>query len=124
MPYTDANRTIQLTTPLGANTLLATAFQGREAVSELFLFRIDAMTEATTPIAFDALLGQSVTVTIVMAAGSRYFNGIVIGVTQGTREEAFTHYKLEIAPSVWTLTRNAQSRIFQQMAVPDILKAV
>jgi type VI secretion system secreted protein VgrG len=122
--YTDAQRTIQLTTPLAANTLLATAFQGREAISELFFFQLNAMTESTTPIAFDALLGQSITVTLVLAAGSRYFNGIVVGVTQAAREEAFTNYKLTIAPSVWTLTRNAQSRIFQQMAVPDILKAV
>lgn len=124
MAYTDAQRAIQLTTPLGSNTLLATALQGREAISELFLFHLDTMTESTTPIAFDALLGQSVTVTIVMATGNRYFNGIVIGVAQGAREEIFTNYKLEIAPSVWTLTRNAQSRIFQQQAVPDILKAV
>jgi type VI secretion system secreted protein VgrG len=124
MAYTDAQRTIQLTTPLGANVLLATSFQGREAVSELFFFHLDAMTESTTPLAFDALLGQSITVTLVLATGNRYFNGIVIGVTQGTREEVFTNYKLEIAPSVWTLTRNAQSRIFQQMAVPDILKKV
>ncbi len=124
MAYTDQHRVIQLTTPLGPNKLLAWTFQGREAISELFFFHIDAMTEETDPIEFDKLLGQSVTVKIEMLKGDRYFNGIVIGVVQATREEVFTHYKLEIAPSVWTLTRNTQSRIFQQMSVPDILKKV
>ena len=59
-----------------------------------------------------------------MAKGDR-FNGIVIGMTQAARqEEVHTQYRLEVAPTVWTLTRNAQSRIFQQTAVPDILKTV
>jgi type VI secretion system secreted protein VgrG len=124
MAYTDQHRVIQLTTPLGPNKLLAWTFQGREAISELFFFHIDTMTEETDPIEFDKLLGQSVTVKIEMLKGDRYFNGIVIGVVQATREEVFTHYKLEIAPSVWTLTRTTQSRIFQQMSVPDILKKV
>jgi type VI secretion system secreted protein VgrG len=124
MPYTDEHRLIRLTTPLGDNQLIATAFQGREAISELFSFQIDARTESKTPVAFDDLLGQSVTVEIVMLQGNRFFNGIVVGVTQGIREEVHTQYKMEIAPSVWTLTRNSQSRIFQQMSVPDILKQV
>jgi type VI secretion system secreted protein VgrG len=124
MAYTDALRTIKMTTPLGANQLIATTFQGREAISELFFFHLDVMTEATNVIAFDSLLGQNITVTIEMAAGDRYFNGIVIGMAQASREEVLTHYKLVMAPTVWPLTRNAQSRIFQQKAVPDILKAV
>ena len=47
MPYTDALRTIKMTTPLGANKLIATSFQGREAISELYFFHLDVMTEAT-----------------------------------------------------------------------------
>jgi type VI secretion system secreted protein VgrG len=122
--YADQNRTIQFTTPLGPDKLFATALQGREAVSELFSFHIDAMTEERDPIAFDKLLGEKVTVKIELAKGNRFFNGIVIGLTQAAREEVLTHYHLVIAPSVWTLTRNAQSRIFQQMSVPDILKEI
>ena len=36
----------------------------------------------------------------------------------------FTRYQAEIVPQLWLLTRKAQSRIFQQIAVPDILKQV
>ncbi len=49
---------------------------------------------------------------------------MVIGFTQGVREELFTHYRLEIAPSLWTLTRKAKSCIFQQQTVTDILKTL
>src|SRR6185312_15412864 len=106
------------------NQLITTAFQGREAISELFYFHLDVVTEAADPVDFSALLGQKVTVKVEATQGDRIFNGIVIAVAQAGREENFTHYKLEIAPSVWTLTRTARSRIFQQKTVPDILKAV
>jgi type VI secretion system secreted protein VgrG len=124
--FTDTNRPIKLTTPLGANALLAANFRGREAVSELYRFQIDALTENATAPDFSTILGQSVTVSIEgkSESGIRYFNGIVVSFTQGVREEQFTHYRLEVVPSLWTLTRNAQSRIFQQKTVIDILKTV
>lgn len=124
--YTDTSRAIQLTTPdVGAYKLLAANFRGREAVSELFRFQIDTVTQDPDPLVFQKLLGQAVTVSIQgKQGGTRYFNGIVIGITQGVREELFTYYRLEIAPTLWTLTRNTNCRIFQQKAVPDILKAV
>src|SRR5262249_39729152 len=36
----------------------------------------------------------------------------------------FTAYRMEVVPQVWLLTRRAQSRIFQHLPVPDILKKV
>ncbi len=122
--FTQDNRPMLLTTPLGANKLIASAFSGREAVSELFHFRVDAVWQDTSPLVFDQLLGKTIMLSVAGSKGRRDFNGMVIGITQGAREELFTHYRLDIAPSVWTLTRNAQSRIFQQMSVPDILKQV
>ena len=123
--YTDSSRPIQLTTPLGPNALLAANLRGREAVSELFRFQIDTLTQATDPVKFESILGQTVTVAIQgKQGGTRYINGLVIGFTQGTREELFTHYRLEIAPSLWTLTRKAKSCIFQQKTVTDILKTL
>ncbi len=123
MPFQDDQRPIQFTTPLGQYKLLVSNFRGREAVSELFRFQIDAVTEETDPIQFENLLGQTVTVTIEgKQGGDRYFNGLVIGFTQGIREEMFTYYRVEIAPNLWKLTRNAKSCIFQQKSVTDILK--
>src|SRR6185437_14299074 len=123
--FAQSDRPIQLTTPLGADKLVAQTIQGHEAISELFSFRIDALWQTPNdPLAFDQLLGKNVTVSVATLDDKRYFNGIVIGITQASQEELFTHYRLDIAPDVWKLTRNVQCRIFQQKTIPDILKAV
>jgi type VI secretion system secreted protein VgrG len=125
MAYTQSDRTIQIETPLGTDKLLAVSLRGRESVSELFHFQVEVFTEEKDAIEFDKLLGQTVTVKLMgKEGGTRYFNGLVIGLTQGVRDEQFTQYRLEIAPNLWKLTRTAQTRIFQQKSVSDIIKAV
>jgi hypothetical protein len=39
--YTQSNRALQVTTPLGDDKLLVTGFRGSETLSTLFLFQID-----------------------------------------------------------------------------------
>ena len=122
--FSDQNRPIQFTTPLGKDKLLITSFSARESVSGLFRFYVEAVTEDRNPIAFEQLLGQKVTVNIVATEGTRYFNGMVTSVTQRVQEEVFTQYVLELAPTTWKLTRNTNSAIYQQQSVVDILKVV
>src|SRR5262249_55007498 len=81
--------------------------------------------ENRTDVSFDKLLGQAVTVTLLLPqGGKRYFNGICNRVSQGQRDNTFTHYHMEVVPMLWLLTKNSQSRIFQHVSVPDILKKV
>ena len=54
----------------------------------------------------------------------RYFNGIVSRFTQMGMESRFEAYRAEIVPQLWLLSRTFQSRIFQNLSVPDILKKV
>jgi uncharacterized protein involved in type VI secretion and phage assembly len=54
----------------------------------------------------------------------RYINGLCACFSQGDRNTTFTDHHAEIVPRVWLLTRQIQSRIFQQKSVPNILKAV
>ena len=60
----------------------------------------------------------------------RFFNGIVNRFSQAGRIPSamggttLTRYRAEVVPKYWLLTRNHQSRIFQQISVPDILKKV
>ena len=61
--YSQANRPMAVTTPLGADVLLLQQFSGTEAISRLFRFQLELLAESSTDIAFDQLLGQSVTVT-------------------------------------------------------------
>jgi type VI secretion system secreted protein VgrG len=124
--YTQDNRPLQVATPLGKDKLLLEGLTGTEGLSQLFTFHLEMLAEKPTEVAFDKLLGQSVTVTLLLAGTSdkRFFNGICNRVSQGEQDATFTQYHLEIVPQFWLLTRRAQSRIFQRMSVPDILKKV
>lgn len=123
--FTQENRPIAVTTPLGEDVLLLVGFTGQEAISRLFSFQLDLLAENETQVNFDGLLGQPITITQVLPdEQERYFSGICNRVSQGGQDDTFTAYRLEIVPKFWLLTRRAQSRIFQQKSVPDILKAV
>lgn len=123
--YVQANRPITVTTPLGKDVLLLVGFEGEEGISRLFRFRLDLLAENRREIAFDKLLGQKITFSLAYDEEQRrFFNGICIRVSQGRRDETFTHYTMEIVPQLWLLTRRSQSRIFQHINVRDILKKV
>ena len=124
--YQQSKYPIEVTTPLGKDVLLLVGFSGYEGLSQLFNFQLDLLAEKSADVAFDKLLGQKVTASIKLPDGSkkRYFNGICNRVSQGEQDFDFTSYRLEIVPQFWLHTRRAQSRIFQHVSVPDILKKV
>ncbi|HMF49005.1 MAG TPA: type VI secretion system tip protein VgrG, partial [Candidatus Saccharimonadales bacterium] len=125
MSYTQQNRAMEVTTPLGKDKLLLVGFTGQESVSRLFSFNLALIAENNTDVAFDKLLGQKITIRLdLLEREKRFFNGICNRISQGERGEVFTSYRMEIVPQLWVLTKRAQSRIFQQMSVPDILKKV
>jgi type VI secretion system secreted protein VgrG len=123
--YTQDGRRLVVKTPLGKDDLLLNGFGGQEAISRLFSFRLECVAENTKKIPFDALLGQSITVEVTLPGNSkRYFNGICRRVAQGARDAVFTKHLLDVVPKFWLLSKKKQSRIFQHMSVPDILKKV
>jgi type VI secretion system secreted protein VgrG len=121
--YTQANRPLTIKTPLGQDVLLPTRFRGCETISQLFDFRVHLLTEAANEIQFDQILGQNVTVELRLNnQEKRYFNGLVKRFSQGGRDETFVHFRAEIVPQLWLLTKKVRSRIFQHLSVPDILR--
>lgn len=123
--FTQENRVLKITTPLGKDVLLLQGFSGQEAISSMFQFHLDLLAENQRTIAFDSLLGQKVGVSLMLPAGKeRYFHGIVSSFSQGGRDQRFTRYRAEMVPQLWLLTRRVQSRIFQHVSVPEILKQV
>jgi type VI secretion system secreted protein VgrG len=123
--YTQAERPLSVTTPLGPDVLLLVGVNGREALSELFRFDLELLAENGVDIAFEKLLGQKVTARIRLTEQTnRYIAGVVSRVAQGSRDEVFTTYRIELVPQLWALTRRKQSRIFQALSVPEILKKV
>ena len=73
-------------------------------------------------------LGASVTAGLLTEAEGerRYFNGIVsrMGREPGTICAIIGAYRLEVVPKLWLLTRNSNSRIFQEKSVTKILEEV
>src|ERR1051326_577159 len=122
--YSQEGRIIAVQTPLGDNVLLLQKLTGIEAISRLFTFHLDLLSE-NPAISFNDIVGRHATITIHLASGkNRYVNGMVSRFIQSGRDNRFTHYQAEIVPWMWDLTRNANCRIFQQMTVVEIIKAV
>jgi type VI secretion system secreted protein VgrG len=129
MNATQQGRMMSITTPLGEDALLINKFSATEALSELFKFEAELLIEKENePLKtedIEQLLGQPVTVTITQRdETTRFFNGIVNRFAQGGQDDWFYYYHAEVVPWLWLLTQTFQSRIFQQLSVPDILKEV
>ncbi len=129
MPISQDDRLLQIATPLGKDFLLLNKFQAQEGISSLFRFELDLLHEETeasakpTIVDVTQILGQPMLVSLTQADDTiRYFSGIVSHFLQGNRDEHYTYYRAVIVPRLWLLTQRAQSRIFQQISVPDILK--
>jgi type VI secretion system secreted protein VgrG len=120
-----AHRPLAVSTPLGAEALILVGFSGREAISQPFIYQLDLVADNKTAVPFEKLLGQSVTVALELPGGKRrFFNGVCSRFSQGVRDEQLTAYHMEVVPEFWLLTRSAQTRTFQHLSVPDILKQV
>jgi type VI secretion system secreted protein VgrG len=123
--YTQESRPMAVSTSLGKDVLLLVGFTAKEAISQLFDIQLDLIAENKTDVSFDKLLGEKVAIGLKLPDGKeRYFSGICSRFSQGRRDDTFTHYRMEVVPQFWLLTRRVQSRIFQHLSVPDILKKV
>jgi type VI secretion system secreted protein VgrG len=128
--YTQENRLLAVNTPLGEDVLLLTRFQGSDALSHLFRFELQLLSEYHN-ISFEKIIGENVTVSIFLADGSRrYFNGLIArfshehGMDHQASSLHFSRYHATMVPWFWLLTRTSDSRIFQNLSVPDIVKKI
>jgi type VI secretion system secreted protein VgrG len=131
MATTQDGRLMSIATPLGKDHLLINRFTATEGLSQLFSIDIELLHEETTvsftPTIVDphSLIGQSVTIFLSAEDGStREFSGMVNKFSQGNRDIRFSYYYISVVPHAWLLTQKSESRIFQQISVPDILKKV
>jgi type VI secretion system secreted protein VgrG len=123
MAYTQDNRFIGIDTPLGKDVLLLSALTGSEGISRLFNFELDLLSENSS-ISFDQIVGQKVTIRINLADSKRYINGYVSRFAQAGSDFRLTHYRMEVVPWLWFLTRRANCRIFQNQKISDIIKKI
>jgi len=121
---TQENRQLILETTLGKDVLLLTSFSGREEISRLFSYHLEAFSEKDSIPAKD-IVGKNVTFKVRLPDDSfRFFNGFVNRFSAGARETGYRRYELEVVPWLWFLTRTADCRIFQNKTIPEIIEQI
>jgi len=120
------NRIVTAHTPLG-EALRFRAMQGTEALSQLFEFDVELLSDSCA-LDLKALLGKSLSLEMEVAnAGKRFLDGIVarcvlLGREGGTDRQYL--YRATVRPWLWLLTRSQDCKIFQNQSVPQILQTV
>lgn len=124
MPLTQTDRLLTVTTPLGADAFLLVGFSGREELSRPFSFTLDLVTDQT--VAPADLVGKPIGWQVVFPDESpRKFHGRVRSLAVGPAVgRGLRSYRAEVVPWLWFLTRAADCKIFQNLSVTDIIKAV
>src|SRR6516164_2250567 len=123
--YTQQNSPLKFKAQdLGDDDLLITQLGGYEALSELFVFQLELLAPVDKPVDFEKVLGKGASVGVLSHGDPRYFQGIISRLAQGQRDDRFLTYSAILVPHVWLLTKRKQSRIFQHLSVPEILKKV
>ncbi len=119
-----SDRTIEVHTPLGDDALRLRSMTTREELGRPFEYELELISEEPS-IDFAALLGQEVTVAMVLPDGEeRYFSGIVAEFSQAGMTGRYHAYRAQLRPWLWLLTRTADCRIYQEMSVPEIVKEI
>lgn len=119
MPSTNDNQSLQLTTPLGKDKLIASSLDGGESISQPFHFTVIA-TAAEDGLDVSSVLGKTVTASLVDGDGkTRYINGLAARVVVQGRQ-----WVIELRPWLWMLHLTSDNRIFQSKTAVEIIKAV
>ncbi|WP_051955902.1 type VI secretion system Vgr family protein [Beijerinckia mobilis] len=117
-------RSAVLSTPLGRDELVLSGFDAVEGLSELFEFRIDALSERRT-IDFDQILGRSCSVSMKFYEHSeRYFSGVAVEAQAVGNYGDLYAYRLVLRPAFWFLTRTTNCRIFHNKKAIDIVTEI
>jgi len=122
---TQTNRLLRLHTRLGPDRLLAESVGGEEAIGEGYAFTITALSlDAGIPLR--SLIGQPVLLELltVDAGMPRAFHGYLAAAELNGANGGMARYTLSLQPWSAFLAHTRDSRIFQDMSVPDIVDTV
>lgn len=123
MAKSQKDRLVVFETPLGTDKLNAVRFDASEGLSELFDFRVEAISEDA--VSLDSIIGKSCTVSVLNKKGkARYFNGLAVEANWLGQQSNGQAYEIVLRPGFWLLTRTSDCRIFHEKTAVDIIKEV
>ncbi|ANE57177.1 type VI secretion system Vgr family protein [Methylomonas sp. DH-1] len=111
MSLSQDQRVAKVTTALGDGVFVLYRMTGSEAVSRLFEYQLELLSESGT-VDLKALLGTGLTVELALEnGGSRWFNGIVTRVNQLGMLGDLYNYRVWLHPKAWLMTRSSNCRV-------------
>ncbi|MGO4475940.1 type VI secretion system Vgr family protein [Massilia sp. 2TAF26] len=123
--FSDTSRLLRLHTRLGPDRLLAESIRGEEAIGEGYAFTITALS-LDAGISLRALIGHPALLELltVDAGRPRAFHGYLTVAELNGANGGMARYTLSLQPWSTFLAHTRDSRIFQDMSVPDIVDTV
>lgn len=123
--YTQETRRIAVETPFGGDVLLLTSFTGREEMSRLFSYELQMLAARDKKLAAADIIGKRISFRVDYEDETpRYFNGFVRRFAYLGSDDRVSHYRAEVVPWLWFLTRTSDCRIFQTKSVPEIIEQI
>jgi len=118
------HRSARVNSPLGDGVLLFLSLSAREALGRPFSYTVDVLADDEA-VDFSKVLGQIMTVELDVSLGeTREFGGYVTQVSLVGTLGNYVRYRLQLNPWLSLLAHTSNSRIFQNLKVPDVLKQI
>ncbi|MBC7405269.1 MAG: type VI secretion system tip protein VgrG, partial [Cytophaga sp.] len=124
--WSQTERMLRLTTPLGPTQLLAESFKGTEGLSEGFRLEIIALS-TNAHIELKTLLGQPILLELLTAQSRtklRPFHGHITHIQTVGSNGGMARYKLTVEPWTAFMAYRRDSTTYQDMNVFDIFKSI
>ncbi|RXT55232.1 hypothetical protein B6S44_11520 [Bosea sp. Tri-44] len=117
-------RLASFTTPAGQDVFSLLKFEAREALSELFVYQVEA-TCTTANADLQSLIGEKCAIKMTLKNGKeRIFNGVLVEAQWLGRENDLDHYRFVLRPWLWLLSQRSDCRIFKNKTAIDIIKII
>ncbi len=102
-------------------SLMAEKFSGREAVNELFVFDVDALS-VSTDLDLDLFIGEELTIALLQPDGSRRaWHGLCTQASWLGADGGVARYRLRLEPALTLLRHRRDSYIFQDKNAQEII---
>jgi type VI secretion system secreted protein VgrG len=119
-----SQRLASFTTPAGQDTFSLLKFEAREALSELFVYQIEA-TSTSRNADLQSLIGEKCVIKMTLKNGKeRFFNGVAVEAEWLGRENDIDSYRFVLRPWLWLLSQRSDCRIFKNKTAIDIIKEI
>lgn len=115
---------IAVKSPLGPEAFELNRMSGGDGLSRCFTYELELLSTQHDLHPLD-LLGQPMSVSLDVAGEqTRYFHGFATALHVGAAYGRYAGYRVTLQSWLWFLTRTSNSRIFQNLSVPDVVKQV